>query len=351
MWILGLESSCDETAAALYQPATGRFVERIARQLTVHAPYGGVVPELASRCHLETIAPLTHAVCGEAGIALRDIALVGATAGPGLAGALIVGLSYGKALAAGLGVPFVAVNHIEAHMYAAGAEADVRPPFLALVISGGHTLLVDIHDTIQYTVVGRTRDDAAGEAFDKGAKILGLGYPGGQALQELARAGNAAAIAFPRAMLHDESWDFSFSGLKTALVYFRRDHPDATPADIAASYQEAIVDVLVRKTLRAAAQFRRATVVLGGGVTANARLRERFLSDAAAHGVRAVLPSFALCTDNARMIAYRAGQVYTARGASPLDADIFPAFVSPATAPNWHRQCLLYHDGGCNRRG
>lgn len=333
MWILGLESSCDETAAALYQPETGRFVERIARQLAVHAPYGGVVPELASRCHLETIAPLTHAVCEEAGIALHEIGLVGATAGPGLAGALIVGLSYGKALAAGLNVPFVAVNHIEAHMYAAGAEADVRPPFLALVVSGGHTLLVDIQDTMRYTVVGRTRDDAAGEAFDKGAKILGLGYPGGQALQELACTGAADAIAFPRAMLHDETWDFSFSGLKTALVYFRREHPEAAPADVAASYQEAIVDVLVRKTLRAAAQLRHDTVVLGGGVTANARLRERFLADAAQHGVRVVLPSFALCTDNARMIAFRAGQVYQANGASPLDTDIFPVFVNPAAAP------------------
>ena len=328
MWVLGLESSCDETAAALYHPETGRFFERIARQLDVHAPYGGVVPELASRCHLETISPLTHAVCADAGIALADITQVAATAGPGLAGALIIGLSYGKALAAGLAVPFIAVNHIEAHLHAAGAEAELRAPFLALVVSGGHTLLVDIHDALQYTVLGRTRDDAAGEAFDKGAKLLGLGYPGGQALQELARGGNPRAFAFPRAMLQDGSWDFSFSGLKTALVYFRRDHPEAHLPDVAAAYQEAIVDVLVRKTLRAAHYLQRATVVLGGGVTANARLREHFLAEGARQGVRVLLPSFALCTDNARMIAYRGWQVYGARGASTLDADIFPAFVA-----------------------
>jgi N6-L-threonylcarbamoyladenine synthase len=291
-----------------------------------------VVPELASRCHLETVAPLTQRACADAGIALRDVRLIAATAGPGLAGALIVGLSFAKALAVGLHVPFVAVNHIEAHMYAAGAETDVTPPFLALVVSGGHTLLADVHDVLRYEIVGRTRDDAAGEAFDKGAKLLGFGYPGGIEIERQARAGNPRAIAFPRAMLHDASDDFSFAGLKTALLYFLRDHPEAARADVAASYQEAIVDVLVGKTMRAAQARGRTTVVIGGGVSANARLRERFAAAGARCGVRVVLPAFNLCTDNARMIAHRGDCVYAARGADALTADIFPSFFAPARA-------------------
>ncbi len=331
-WTLGIETSCDETAAALYHGAPPEFFERVARQFATHAPYGGVVPELASRCHLESLPVLVGEVCREAGIELEVIDLVAATAGPGLAGALIVGLSYGKALAFSLGRPFVAVNHIEAHMYAACAEADVSFPFLALVVSGGHTLLADIHDMQTYTVLGRTRDDAAGEAFDKGAKILGLGYPGGEAIERAARDGDPDAYKFPRAMMRKDSLDFSFSGLKTALLYFHQEEPDAPLNNVCASYQEAIVDVLARKTLAAAEQFHRETIVVGGGVVANGRLRERLKDAAADRGIRVVLPSLPLCTDNARMIAYRGYVLYNERGADELDADIFPSFTTPESA-------------------
>jgi len=325
-WVLGIESSCDETAAALWHVPSRRFTESVARQLATHAPYGGVVPELASRCHLETVSPLVQAVCRDAGIQLRHIDAIAATAGPGLAGALIVGVSYAKALAAALRKPFVAVNHIEAHMFAACAETDVPFPFLSLVVSGGHTLLADVLGVCSYTIIGRSRDDAAGEAFDKGAKLLGLGYPGGVALSRLAQQGNPRAIPFPRALNRRDIFDFSFSGLKTALFYFLQQHPDAAREDIAASYQEAIVDALTRKTIAAARHLQRTFIILGGGVSANAALRERLTHDARRYGLHVVLPSLPLCTDNARMIAFRGATLLAARGADSLQADIFPSF-------------------------
>lgn len=325
-WVLGIESSCDETAAALWHTRERRFHEVVARQFATHAPYGGVVPELASRRHLETIAPLVHAVCQEAGITLSEIDAVAATAGPGLAGALIVGLCYAKALAAALQKPFVAVNHIEAHMVAACAEHEVPMPFLVLVVSGGHTLLADVEDVCRYRIIGRTRDDAAGEAFDKAAKLLGLGYPGGAALAKLAEQGNPHAITFPRALARRGDYDFSFSGLKTALLYYLQDHPDAARADVAASFQEAIVDALARKTIAAARALQRRHIVLGGGVSANTALRQRLLADAQRHGLEVVLPSFSLCTDNARMIAYRGATLLAVRGPDALTTDIFPMF-------------------------
>ena len=324
---MGIESSCDETAVAVYSPtATPRFHERVARQYKTHAPYGGVVPELASRRHLETISMLAGDVCTEASIHLSDIQLIGATAGPGLAGALIVGLCYSKALAYAIDKPYVGVNHIEAHMYAACAEQEVEYPFISLVVSGGHTILADISSPTEYTVIGTTRDDAAGEAFDKGAKILGLGFPGGQALQKAAQGGDVNAYKFPRAMLADASYDFSFSGLKTALLYFRKKNPDTRLADVAASYQEAIVDVLVKKSINAACAMNRGTIVIGGGVSANARLRETLVAEAERHSIRIVLPSFAFCTDNAQMIAFRAYQQYVLCGEHELTQDIFPSF-------------------------
>jgi N6-L-threonylcarbamoyladenine synthase len=272
------------------------------------------------------VAALVSDVCTDAEVDLRDIDVIAATAGPGLAGALIVGLSYGKALAYALGKPFAAVNHIEAHMYAACAEADIPYPFLSLVVSGGHTLLADITGDTEYSVIGRTRDDAAGEAFDKGAKILGLGFPGGLAVQQQAQTGNPAAYRFPRAMLSDGSHDFSFSGVKTALLYFCNENPEAPLADVAASYQEAIVDVLVKKTIKAALERNRQTIVIGGGVSANARLRAHMTESAEKNGIRVVLPSFPLCTDNARMIAYRGYTVYQQRGSDTLETDIFTSF-------------------------
>ena len=325
---LGIESSCDETAAAVYGGNPPAFFEKVAGQFDTHSPYGGVVPELASRCHLEAISLLVNEVCREADINLNDIFLVAATAGPGLAGALIVGLTYGKSLAFALNKPFVAVNHVEAHMYAAGAESEIDFPFIALVVSGGHTLLVDVKDELSYSILGRTRDDAAGEAFDKGAKILGLSYPGGVSIEKTGMAGNASAYDFPRALKERKSLDFSFSGLKTSLLYFNEKNPDAVIADVCASYQQAIVDVLVRKSIAAAQKLNRKTIVLGGGVVANKKLREDINSAAKKKGIRVVLPSFNLCTDNARMIAYRGKILYEKRGKDDLKTDIFPMFTT-----------------------
>ncbi len=327
--ILGIESSCDETAAAIYCPSNSKestFFEKIARQFKTHEPYGGVVPELASRCHLETVSELVSAVCSDTKIVLKDIDIVAATAGPGLSGALIVGLTYAKSLAFSLKKPFVAVNHVEAHMYAACAETDISFPFIALVVSGGHSIIADIHDEHNYKILGRTIDDAAGEAFDKGAKILDIGFPGGQIIDNLAKKGNPKTFDFPRAMMQKKSLDFSFSGLKTSLLYFHQKNPEAKVEDVAASYQEAIVDALVKKTLRAAKIHNRKIVVIGGGVSANSRLREKFLEEGEKKNIRIVFPTFPLCTDNARMIAYRGYILYNSRGADSLDVDIFPSF-------------------------
>jgi len=324
---LGIESSCDETAAAVYGGNPPVFFEKVARQFDIHSPYGGVVPELASRCHLEAVSLLVTETCKEANIKLDDISLVAATAGPGLAGALVVGLTYGKSLAFALKKPFVAVNHVEAHMYAACAESEIDLPFIALVVSGGHTLLVDVKDELEYTILGRTHDDAAGEAFDKGAKILGLPYPGGVSIEKTGKSGNVSAYDFPRALKERKSLDFSFSGLKTSLLYFNEKNPDAPIEDVCASYQQAIVDVLVRKSIFAAQRLNRKTIVLGGGVVANKKLREDMTSAANKKGIRVVLPSFNLCTDNARMIAYRGKILYEKRGADDLKTDIFPMFV------------------------
>lgn len=329
MRVLGIESSCDETAVALYDDAAATFHERIARQEDIHRPYGGVVPELASRCHIESIAPLVEKTCADAHCATPDIDLIAATAGPGLAGGLLVGLCYAKALAYASDTPFVAVNHIEAHMYAAGANESLEYPFISLVVSGGHTLLAHVTDDTAYTLIGRTRDDAAGEAFDKGAKILGLAQPNGKVLQDVAENGDPLAYDFPRPMRHDPSYDMSFSGIKTALLYFLRDNPNAPQPDVAASYQAAIVDILVEKTLRAAEENAIGTIVLGGGVSANASLRTHLTEEGNARNIRVVLPPFCLCTDNARMIAYRGAMLYRARGADTLDADIFTRFVAP----------------------
>ncbi len=329
MIVLGIESSCDETAVAVFTTESNSFYERLARQHETHKPYGGVVPELAGRRHIESLSPLIHAVCKDADCSIHKIDLVAATNGPGLAGGLLVGLTYAKALAYSIDSPFVAVNHIDAHMYAACAENVVPFPFLSLVVSGGHTLLAVVENETTYSVIGRTKDDAAGEAFDKGAKILGLGYPGGKALQDAAEKGDPKTYNFPRAMLHDPSFDMSFSGVKTALLYFTRDNPNAPLANLAASYQEAIVDVLVTKTIRAAHYFGISTIVLGGGVSANTRLRSRMNEEGIADNIRIVLPDFCFCTDNARMIAFRGKMTYTANGASPLDTDIFPRYSAP----------------------
>lgn len=306
MVVLGIESSCDETAAAVVRDGSVLLSNVIASQVKVHERYGGVVPEIASRKHIEAIVPVILQALEDAGTTLAGIDGIAVTRGPGLIGSLLVGLSAAKAIAFARRLPLVGVNHLEGHV-AAAFLTDSPPtfPFVALVVSGGHTTIYRVDGFQRFTVLGQTRDDAAGEAFDKAAKLLEIGYPGGVVIDRLAKQGNREAIPFPRAMR--DSLDFSFSGLKTSLLtrLKKRDAP-FTPEelpDLTASYQEAICDVLVEKTLRAAAMVRAARVVVCGGVAANSRLRERFGTEAAGAGIEVFIPPPILCTDNAAMIA------------------------------------------------
>jgi N6-L-threonylcarbamoyladenine synthase len=327
--ILGIETSCDETAAAV---VIGGHVVRssvVSSQVDIHARFGGVVPEIASRAHVDLLTPVIAEALVEAGVEGPDLDAVAATWGPGLVGSLLVGVSSAKALALVWGVPFVAVNHLEAHLYAAFVEdPSLELPLVVLLVSGGHTLLVAMEGHGRYRLLGSTLDDAAGEAFDKVARYLGLGYPGGPAIDRIAMEGDPQAIAFPRAMLH-EGLDFSFSGLKTAVINHVRRHPEASTADVAASFQEAVVDVLVAKARRAAQEIGAAGLVLGGGVAANSLLRERFLSACVADGIHGFLPSRAMCTDNAAMVAAAAWWRLGADGPTPLDHGADPNLRLP----------------------
>jgi N6-L-threonylcarbamoyladenine synthase len=315
--ILGIETSCDETAAALLTRDGAVRASVIASQAELHARYGGVVPEVASRRHLELIAPVIRDALAQADASLDDVETVAVTQGPGLIGALLVGLSAGKALAWSRGLPLVPVDHLHGHVASLWLGEDpVEPPFVCLLASGGHTLLLDVEDHATFRVLGTTLDDAAGEAFDKGARLLGLGYPGGAAIDRLAREGDAEAYRFPIAKL--PGLDFSFSGLKTSLLYQVRDlapeELEARRADLAASYQRAIVRALAERVEAAAAQSGRERVAVVGGVAANSELRAR-LADAA-------LAPLAYCTDNAAMIASagRYGEELAAREYLALDA-------------------------------
>ncbi|OHE24524.1 MAG: tRNA (adenosine(37)-N6)-threonylcarbamoyltransferase complex transferase subunit TsaD [Syntrophobacterales bacterium RBG_19FT_COMBO_59_10] len=306
MVVLGIESSCDETAAAVVRDGREMLSNVIASQAEVHARYGGVVPEIASRKHIEAIVPVILQAMEDARLTLADIEGVAVTRGPGLIGSLLVGLSTAKALAFARRLPLIGVNHLEGHV-ASIFLTDSFPafPFIALVVSGGHTTLYLAEGFRRFAVIGQTKDDAAGEAFDKAAKLLDLGYPGGVVIDRLAKNGNRDALPFPRAM--KGSLDFSFSGLKTSLLMRLKKRgspfaPEELP-DVVASYQEAIVDVLVEKTLRAAALHFVSRVVVCGGVAANSRLRERFRGDAARSGIDVFIPPPVLCTDNAAMIA------------------------------------------------
>jgi N6-L-threonylcarbamoyladenine synthase len=323
--ILGIETSCDETAAAVVRDGREMVSSAVATQVERHAPYGGVVPEIASRVHVELVTDVVARALVEAGIELSDVDAVAACHGPGLAGALLVGVSAAKSLALVTGRPYVGVNHHEGHMYAALLDdPTLEPPFVTLVVSGGHTLLVAMRGHGRYETLGQTVDDAAGEAFDKIARFLGLGYPGGPAIDALSGRGDPAAIAFPRPMLAD-GLDFSFSGLKTAVVTYCRRHPEAEVADIAASFQAAVVDVLVAKLLRAAESVGVDTIVIGGGVAANSGLRARVVEEGERAGLRVVVPSRALCTDNAAMIAACGHYRLAADGPTPLDSGINPS--------------------------
>ncbi|MDQ1465613.1 MAG: tRNA N6-adenosine threonylcarbamoyltransferase [Actinomycetota bacterium] len=322
--VLGIETSCDETAAAVVRAGRDMISSTVATQAERHAPYGGVVPEIASRAHVELVNEVIERALIEAGIELSEVDAVAACHGPGLAGALLVGVSAAKALALVTGRPYVGVNHHEGHMYAALLDdPTLEPPFLTLVASGGHTLLVAMRGHGRYETLGQTVDDAAGEAFDKVARFLGLGYPGGPAIDALATRGDPNAVAFPRPML-DDGDDFSFSGLKTSVVTYCRRHPDFDVADVAASFQEAVIDVLVTKLLRAARRAEVDTVVIGGGVAANSALRLRVVEEGERAGLRVVVPSMGLCTDNAAMIAACGFFRLATDGPTPLDSGIQP---------------------------
>jgi N6-L-threonylcarbamoyladenine synthase len=322
--VLGIETSCDETAAAVVAGGTDVRSSIVSSQIDLHAEFGGVVPEIAGRAHVELLIPVVADALVEAGVDGAEIRAVAATVGPGLVGALLVGVSAAKALALVWDVPFVAVNHLEAHLYAALLEEpDLELPLVFLLVSGGHTLLVVMEGHGRYRVVGSTVDDAAGEAFDKVARYLGFGYPGGPIIDRLAKDGDPAAIPFPRAMA-DQGLDFSFSGLKTAVVNHVRKHPGVVAEDVAASFQEAVVDVLVAKARKAADEVGAKGLALGGGVAANSRLREAFLAAAAEDGRPGYVPSRAMCTDNAAMVASCGWYRWRADGGSPLDLGADP---------------------------
>jgi N6-L-threonylcarbamoyladenine synthase len=308
-WILGIETSCDETSAAVVGDGGYIASNIIASQIAVHRQFGGVVPEVASRQHLEKITYVVEKAIKDAGLGFQDLDGVAVTVGPGLIGALLVGVAAAKAYSYALNIPLAPVHHLEAHLYANFlANRELTPPLVCLVVSGGHTSLIFLKDHLEYEILGATRDDAAGEAFDKIARVLGLPYPGGPALEELAQGGDPLAIRFPRAWLGNNSLEFSFSGLKTAVLNYLRDHDEEKSkelfhSDVAASFQAAVVEVLVKKTVTAAKLRGVSDVCLAGGVAANSALRELFEREAARENLRFHFPEKKLCTDNAAMVA------------------------------------------------
>lgn len=309
MLILGIETSCDETAAAVLEDGRRLLSDVLSSQVDLHRPYGGVVPEMASRRHIEVVDHIVQSALSQAGVCLSNLGAISVTCGPGLAGALLVGISFAKALAYSLKIPLLAVNHLEGHIASVFLEPpEVLFPCITLVVSGGHTNLYYIKEYGRYRLLGQTRDDAAGEAFDKAAKMLGLGYPGGPVIDRLARRGDPTRIRFPRAYLAKESLDFSFSGLKTALLYYVQQQGGVEKlkdqlSDLLAGFQEAIVDVLVAKTFWAAEKYRVKTIGIAGGVAANTALRSKLEERAKKSEIRLRLPSPRFCTDNAAMIA------------------------------------------------
>ena len=328
MLTLGVETSCDDTAAAVLQNGTTILSNMVSSQDQIHGPYGGVVPELASRQHIRNVLPIIDGALEKASVNLQDLDGIAVTYGPGLVGSLLVGLSLVKGISFRSGIPYVGVNHLEAHLLAIHLEQEVAFPYIALLASGGHTLLYRVNGVGDYTHLGGTRDDAAGEAYDKVAKMMGLGYPGGRIIDNLAKEGNREAIHFPRARMKKSSYEFSFSGIKTAVWHYLNSHKPhrGDQADIAASFQEAVVDMLVNPTITAATTHEIKRIVLSGGVAANSRLREKMTERAGEAGLEVYYPAPKFCTDNGAMIAL-AGYHWLKRGrrddyALNADADL-----------------------------
>lgn len=305
--ILSIESSCDETSAAVVKDGREVLSNIIASQIETHKKYGGVVPEVASRMHIEVVNGVVLEALEEAGVTLNDIDAIGVTYGPGLVGALLVGLQYAKGLSYSLKKPLVGVNHIEGHICANYIEhKDLKPPFVSLVVSGGHTFIVHVKDYGEYDVIGQTRDDAAGEAYDKVARALGLGYPGGPKIDKLAKEGNENAIEFPKANFHDDTLDFSFSGVKSAVLNYlnkcKMQNVEVNKADVAASFQKAVIEVLKQNVLKTCRKKEIKKIAIAGGVASNSALRESLIKAAEKEGIEVLFPSQVLCTDNAAMI-------------------------------------------------
>ena len=306
--IMGIETSCDETAAAIVEDGKKIISNIVASQISIHQKYGGVVPEIASRKHMEYIIPVIDKALDESGKKITDLSAIAVTYGPGLIGSLLVGLSVAKAMAYAKNIPLIGINHIEAHIYANFLEHnEIKPPFVCLIVSGGHTSLLYIKCFGEYKLLGQTKDDAAGEVFDKIAKALNLGYPGGPITEKLAKEGDSSSIQFPRPILNDGSDDFSFSGLKTAVIYhikeLKKENKNIPVSDILASFQQAVTDVLAKKTIKAALKLKTKQIVLAGGVAANCSLRREIKEKANLLNIKVFYPSISLCTDNAAMVA------------------------------------------------
>ena len=329
IYILAIESSCDETAAAVVKNGREVLSNVISSQIELHKLYGGVVPEIASRKHVEKINRVIREALAAAGMKLEEMDAIGVTYGPGLVGALLVGVAAAKAISYAKNIPLVGVHHIEGHISANYIEnKDLEPPFLGMVVSGGHTHLVMVKDYGKYEILGKTRDDAAGEAFDKVARAIGLGYPGGPKIDKLAKEGNAEAISFPRAHISDAPLDFSFSGLKSSVLNYinscEMKHEAINRADVAASFQAAVVDAIVSHTVEAAKTYHMDKVALAGGVASNTALREAMKERCAKEGLRFYYPSPILCTDNAAMIGCAAYYEYLAGTRHGLDLNAVP---------------------------
>ncbi|MFA6440216.1 MAG: tRNA (adenosine(37)-N6)-threonylcarbamoyltransferase complex transferase subunit TsaD [Bacteriovoracaceae bacterium] len=323
--ILGIETSCDETSVAVIRDGT--LLSNVISTQIVHEQFGGVVPELASRAHQKLIVPVVNEAMDNAGVRKEDLNAVAVAVGPGLMGSLLVGVNFGKAFAYGLDIPFIAVNHMEAHIYSNFIDEPVPQfPFINLTVSGGHTQIVLLKDEFDYTIVGETKDDAAGEAFDKVAKMLNLGYPGGPQIDKYAKNGNPQAIKFPKPYGTENDFDFSFSGIKTSVLYYLRDNhlrnvqiSEQQLANICASFQSTVVEVLVQKSIRAAKYYGVKDIAIAGGVSANSLLRKEMKGATQEHGLRLFIPKFEYCTDNGAMIAEVGYRKYQRSLFSPMN--------------------------------